>query len=79
MDWIDKKIFINNYNDEVTSGDLIKILENTAKMMKIHCGENMRYPSLYPNDIQRLKQVIWICEENADRYYSNERVVVVWV
>ena len=68
-DWIDKRIFLHNYNGELTSGDLIIELEGVIRMIKRNCGEDMKYPSTYPNGIQRLKQVIWILEANAHRYY----------
>ena len=63
-DWIDKKIFIKNFNDELTSGDLIRELELVTKALKRECGEDMKYPSTHSKLIQRLKQVVWILEEN---------------
>lgn len=67
-DWIDKKIFIKNFNDELTSGDLIRELESVASAIKRDCGMDMKYPSTHKKQIKRLKQVVWILEENNSKY-----------
>lgn len=67
-DWIDKRIFIKNFNDTLTSGDLIRELELVTSAIKRDCGENMKYPSTHKKQIQRLKQVVWILEENNSKY-----------
>ena len=67
-DWIDKRIFIKNFNDKLTSGDLIRELELVTSAIKRDCGMDMKYPSTHKSQIQRLKQVVWILEENNHKY-----------
>lgn len=67
-DWSGKKIFIKNFNGELTSGDLIRELELVTSAIKRDCGEDMKYPSTNKPQIQRLKQVVWILEENTTKY-----------
>lgn len=68
MNFIDKYIFLNNYNDVLTSGNLIVELEEVAKAIKRSMGTDAKYPSIHKNQIQRLKQVVWILEANNEKY-----------
>ena len=69
-DFIDKIIFIKNFNDELTSGDLIRELELVTKALKRECGDDMKHPSTHSSQIKRLKQVVWILEENHCEEYG---------
>lgn len=68
MNFIDKYIFLNNYNDVLTSGNLIVELEEVARVIKRSMGTDAKYPSIPKNQIQRLKQVVWILEANNKKY-----------
>lgn len=67
MDFLDKRIFVRNFNDILKSGDLIRELEIVTSALKRELGDEADYPTINKKQIQRLKQVVWILETNYNK------------
>lgn len=63
-DWIDKRIFLENYNGILESEFLAEELRLVASAILRENGNYNKHPSLPKEQIQKLKQVVWILEAN---------------
>lgn len=64
MDLIDKKIFVKNFNGELTTADLARELKQVTSALLQENKLTSTVPKVHKKQIQRLKQVVWILEEN---------------
>lgn len=66
MDFIDKRIFVNDFNGKLTTADCARELKQVASALLKENGLNSTKPILDKKQIQRIKQVTWILEANND-------------
>lgn len=66
MDFIDKKKFVNTFNGKLTAADCARELKRVASAILKDNSLNNTNPQISKENIQKLKQVLWILEANND-------------
>ena len=64
MDIVDKKIFLKNFNGLLTPRDLVGELDRVSSAILYENDYYETEPTVNKKNIQKLKQVLWILEEN---------------
>lgn len=64
MDWIDKRIFVDNFQGKLTTADLARELKQVSSALLRENELNSVKTTISDEQIQRIKQVVWLLEAN---------------